>query len=423
MKDREQADGKNVRPHKDEANVLLPRIAVQAFCLTPILSEIIETAKQDRRLARVQLRIQMGGVNAAIEAFRSSPSPNLIVVEFRADEVESLPYALDQLSEHCDPVTKVIVIGPINDVPLYREVIRRGVSDYLVLPLTAADFIAALSDLYRPKSGQSLGRCVAFIPTKGGCGSSTLAQNVSWMAGTALSVPVVLIDADLAFGTAALNVNQDPFHGLVDILTNQDKPDANMIDRSLCKVSDYLSLLASAPTLDRAVDIHDTSIDDLMDTMRSIAPLTIFDVPHQWTPWVRRLITLCDDVILVAEPDLASLRNTKQILENTMRLRSNDRPPAIFLNRLSLPKRPEIPAEEFLKPFQPTQTFSMAFDAQLFGTAANNGQMLVEAGASKIVQNTLLDVARYVTARSSPVAERTKSPITNILTRLTGRRG
>lgn len=409
-------------PRGDEAHFLLPRLAVQAFCLTNSMSETIEAAMQDRRMARVQLRLQMGGVAAAIEAFRNAPSPNLILVEFRADEVESLPHALDQLSEYCDPVTRVIVIGPINDVPLYREVIRRGVSDYLVFPFTVQEFIACLADLYRPQSAHSLGRCVAFVPTKGGCGSSTLAQNVAWMAGASLSVPTLLVDADLAFGTAALNVNQDPFHGLVDILAAQDKPDANMIDRSLCKISDSMSLLACAPTLDRAIDIHETAIDDLIDSVRLMGSLTIFDLPHQWSPWTKRVMTLCDEVILVAEPDLASLRNTKQILENIQRLRSHDRAPALLLNRVGVPKRPEIPAEDFLKPFQPCLSFLVNFDAQLFGTAANNGQMLIEAGASKAVQAILIDLARYATGRTQSITEKPKNTISNILTRLTGRR-
>lgn len=395
----------------------LPRIAIQAFCLTPALTAAIETATADRRMARAQIRVQMGGIAAAIEAFRESPTPNLILVEFRLDEVETLPFALDELARHCDPETRVVVIGPVNDVQLYREAIRRGVSDYLVLPLEPMDMIAALSELYRPKTGQRLGRCVAFMPAKGGCGSSTLAHNVGWIAATRLSIPAILVDSDLPFGTAALNFNQDPFNGLADVLFAQEKPDANMIDRTLCKVSDMLSLLAAASNIERAFDIAPAALDDVMDGLRGMAPLSIIDLPHQWTGWVQRVIAACDDLVIVAEPDLASLRNAKQIIEQAARMRSHDRKPAIVLNKINMPKRPEIPAEEFLKPFLPCPFYTIGFDAQSFGTAANNGQMLLESGTQAALEKSLTEIARFIAGRSERT-EKPKKPLADILNRL-----
>jgi response regulator of citrate/malate metabolism len=53
-----------------------------------------------------------------------------------------------KLSEVCDPGTKVIVIGAANDIALYRELMRRGVSEYLVPPLGTLQLIAAITALY-----------------------------------------------------------------------------------------------------------------------------------------------------------------------------------------------------------------------------------------------------------------------------------
>lgn len=396
----------------------LPRISIQAFCLTSRLTEILDEASRDRRMARVQTRIQTGGMAAAIEAFRASPTPNLIVVEFRADEVEELPFALDQLAQHCDIETRVILIGPVNDVYLYREAVRRGVSDYLVLPLTAIDLIAAFSDLYHPKSSQKLGRFVAFVPAKGGSGSSTLSHNVSWMAGAHLSMPVILVDTDLPFGTAALNVNQDPLNGLADVLFAQERPDSNMIERSLCKISDMVSLLAAASNLERSFDIAPSSLDDTFDALRKMAPLIVFDLPHQWTSWVQRIVAECDDLIVVAEPDLASLKNAKQIIEQAIKIRAHDRKPALVLNKIGLPKRPEIPSAEFLKVLDADPQFIIPFDAQIFGTAANNGQMLMEAGASTSLEKTLLDLTRFAAGRTPTISGKGKAGLSAIFNRL-----
>ena len=396
----------------------LPRISVQAFCITSNLVETLEEAARDRRMSRVQTRIQTGGIAAAIAAFRSAPTPNLILVEFRSDEVAELPFSLDQLAQHCDVETRVVLIGPINDVQLYREAVRRGVSDYLVFPLTALDIIGALAQLYHPKIGQKLGRCVAFIPAKGGSGSSTLAHNTSWMAGANFAMPVILVDTDLAFGTAALNVNQDPANGLADVLFAKERPDSNMIERSLCQISELVSLLASASSLERSLEISPSSLDDTLDSLRTMASLIVFDLPHQWTSWVQRVIAECDDLVIVAEPDLASLRNAKQIAEQAIKMRAHDRKPALVLNKVGIPKRPEIPSDEFLKALDIAPQFTIPFDAQLFGIAANNGQMLQEAGASANLEKTLFDLTRFVAGRSYSAPQNNKNGISGILNRL-----
>ena len=76
----------------------------------------------------------MGGIAAASEAYRNSPTPNVILIETdsRTDEILS---GLDQLAEVCDAGTRVIVVGRVNDVALYRGLTRRGVSEYLIGPI------------------------------------------------------------------------------------------------------------------------------------------------------------------------------------------------------------------------------------------------------------------------------------------------
>jgi pilus assembly protein CpaE len=91
-----------------------------------------------------------------------------------------------------------------------------------------------------------------------------------------------------------------------------------------------------------------------------------------------------------------------------------------LINKIGVPKRPEIPVEEFLKPFASCPNFVIPFDAILFGTAANNGQMLFEASASSSIEKTLLDVARFVAGRSQNNVTKVKKPIAELLNRFVG---
>src|SRR5215475_2256941 len=110
-----------------------PRVSVQAFCETVETAAAVQSAGEDRRLGKAHLKIQMGGMAAATEAYRSSPTPNVIVLE--TDARGDILSGLDQLATVCDPGTRVVVIGRVNDVALYRELVRRGVSDYLIAPI------------------------------------------------------------------------------------------------------------------------------------------------------------------------------------------------------------------------------------------------------------------------------------------------
>src|ERR1700683_5574658 len=115
-----------------------PRVSVQAFCETVETAAAIQAAGEDRRMAKAHLRIQMGGLTAAIEAYQSSPTPNVIMLE-SAGRGDDILVGLDQLANYCDAGTRVVVIGSTNDVRHYRELVRRGVSDYLISPLRSEE--------------------------------------------------------------------------------------------------------------------------------------------------------------------------------------------------------------------------------------------------------------------------------------------
>src|SRR5579864_7379009 len=119
---------------RDEHIAPAPRVSVQAFCETVETAAAIQGASEDRRMAKAHLRIQMGGLTAAVEAYQSSPTPNVIILESEHPN-EDILEGLDQLANYCDAGTRVVVIGRMNDVRLYRELVRRGISDYMISPV------------------------------------------------------------------------------------------------------------------------------------------------------------------------------------------------------------------------------------------------------------------------------------------------
>jgi len=195
----------------DEHIAPAPRVSVQAFCESVETAASVQAAGEDRRLAKAHLKIQMGGMAAAIEAYRSAPTPNVIILE--TDSRSDVLAGLDQLATVCDPGTRVIVIGKVNDVTLYRELVRRGVSDYAIAPVEPIDVVRSICNLFSAPEAKAVGRIVAVVGAKGGVGASTIAHNVAWAIARDLALDSVVADLDLAFGTAGLDYNQDPAAG------------------------------------------------------------------------------------------------------------------------------------------------------------------------------------------------------------------
>ena len=376
-----------------------PRVSVQAFCETVETAGTVQAAGEDRRLSKAHVKVQMGGITAALEAYRSAPTPNVILIESdsRGDD---LLRGLDSLAEVCDSGTRVIVIGRHNDVVLYRELLRRGVSDYLILPAGALDVVRAICGLFSAPDAKPVGRVIAVLGAKGGVGASTVAHNIAWSIARDLQLDTVVGDLDLAFGTAGLDFNQDPPQGVADAVFSPDRIDSAFIDRLLSKCTDHLSLLAAPATLDRLYDFAAEAFDPIYDALRAGIPCTVLDVPHQWTGWTRRSVIAADDILIVAGPDLANLRNTKNLLDLLRAARPHDHPPFYCLNQVGVPKRPEIKAADFAKALDAEPVATIPFEPHIFGTAANNGQMIAELSSSHRVAESFRQLAQLLTGRA-----------------------
>jgi pilus assembly protein CpaE len=390
---------------RDEHIAPAPRVSVQAFCETVETAAAIQGASEDRRMAKAHMRIQMGGLTAAVEAYQSAPTPNVIILESdeRGEEILS---GLDQLSNYCDAGTRVVVVGRMNDVVLYRELVRRGVSDYLIAPIDTLQVVRSVCGLFSAPDAKPVGRIVAVVGAKGGVGASTIAHNIAFSMARDLMLDSVVTDLDLAFGTAGLDFNQDPPQGIAEAVFSPDRIDTAFVDRLLAKCTDHLSLLAAPATLDRVYDFGADAFDSIFDSLRATVPCVVLDVPHQWTGWSKQTLIGADEILIVAAPDLANLRNAKNIYDLLKASRPNDHLPRYCLNQVGVPKRPEIKAADFAKALEDEPVATIPFEPQLFGAAANNGQMIAEISAGHRTTETFRQLAQLLTGRAETKKQR-----------------
>jgi pilus assembly protein CpaE len=376
----------------------IPRITIQAFCESHEVASAMEGAREDRRMGRAHLKIQTGGLSAAADFYHDSATPNVLILE-TTDKRDRILHDLGRLSDVCDPATKVVIVGHVNDILLYRELMRLGISEYVVTPVTPLDVVEIVSNLFGDPKAKPVGRAISFVGAKGGVGASTIAHNVGWTLAGEFALDTTIADLDLPFGTANLDFNQDPTQGVADAVFSPERLDATFLDRLLVNCGPHLNLLAAPSTLDRTYDFGEGSFEAMVDLVRNQSPFVVFDMPHMWCGWVKKTLIASDEIVIVASPDLANLRNTKNLVDLLKQNRPHDPPPKLILNQVGVPKRSEIKVADFTRSIDAPLIATLPFDAALFGTAANNGQMLAEVQKQSKVAEEIRRIAETVSDR------------------------
>ena len=248
------------------------------------------------------------------------------------------------------------------------------------------------------------GRVVTITSGKGGVGKTTTTANLG-IALARLGKKVVVIDADIGLRNLdiVMGLENRIVYDLVDIVEGRAKFKQAMIKH---KQFPDLYMIPAAQTRDKSA-ISPADMVQLCNELRKEFDFILIDSPAGIERGFRNAMAPADDILIVASPDLANLRNTKNMIDTLKAARPNDRPPLYCLNQAGVPKRPEISAGEFAKAIESQPIVTIPFEPQIFGAAANNGQMIAEIAANHRTTEMFLQIAQRLTGRGEAKKPRT----------------
>ncbi|MBI2235572.1 MAG: pilus assembly protein CpaF [Magnetospirillum sp.] len=377
------------------------RLTIDAFALTPGVAEVLKQVRDDRQMAKSRMEVLPGGLAAAHDHYADRGTPQVVIVEEEGDDAALLA-GLDRLAEVCESGTRVLVIGEANDIRLYRTLMARGVSDYLLRPVGARQIIDALATLFAEPGAAPKGRVVACWGARGGAGSSTLAQNLAFELGRFLREPMVYADLDLAFGTSVLAFNIDAKQTVADALAHPERLDEVLMERCMVDYDEHLKVLAAPGDCRSAGRIEVEAIDRMLELASRMAGTVVVDLPHQWCEWTDHLLTVADEVVVTAIPDLASLRDCKTLKE-ALQARRGSAGPRLVLNRMDAAKKTQLTAKDFEETIGLKPALVIPYEPQLFGEAANNGQMIGEHSKAHRVAELFRQLAGQLAGKAPAV--------------------
>lgn len=355
-----------------------PPISVLASWDRGESGDMLAAFAEDKRLARADIDIERGGLDGALAALDGGARPDLVIVDTTLSGAEMMQ-GVDRLLARLDAGAKLIVIGAVNDIGVLRALNQRGVAAYMMAPVTANDLAQTVCAQFEHADRS---RVIAVMGARGGVGASTLAQNIAWTIAERCDAPTALVDLDIGFGAAAASFQVEP-QGFVTDLVGAEADEATL-DRALAQPLDRLLLAASPAKPELGLALDAGAVETMLARVRRTSAFVVLDLPHAWTTWVKQALLSADEIVLVAGPDLASLRNTDNLVKLLRETRDRRGEPTLALSMLGVPKRPEISLKDFAESVGVLPAVTFAFDPEVYGAAEMNRRLLcVEAPKSK----------------------------------------
>lgn len=358
----------------------------------------------DARLRRCRITHYSGGLEAAIQSLPGLETPNLLIIE-TALAGEDLLSRLEALAPSVPEQTQVVLLGRVNDIALYRQLLGLGIADYLLPESDRQALITAIAALFSGPDKPA--RLISVYGVRGGIGASTVAVNLAYTLGRVTEEDVILVDLDMAFGIAALSLNLSPRQSVVEALAQPDRLDDTLLARFLAKYDTHLQVLAS-PASPRQGEhgFNVEALDALLERLRRRASYVVLDLPHQWSPWMHDLLLDTTELVLVACPDLANLRDSRNILEELGEARGIDRPTRLIINRDGASPKGELAPKDFEDSIKRPPDLVIPFDAATFGMAMNNGEPISRTAPNAAAARAFETLAWMVSGRERPKGKR-----------------
>lgn len=347
-----------------------------------------------------------GSAAEAVDALNNIPTPEKLVIDLSgsADPIADI----DALAQVCQPDTRVIALGDINDVNLFRHLMDMGVQDYLLKPVSAEDLNEVVSrvddvETQGTDDDERQGRLIAVIGARGGVGASTVAANIAWMMAHQQGQRVALIDLDLYFGSIALALDMEPGRGFREALENPSRIDGLFVERAMVRESENLYVLAAEEGLENAFSFDPEALDKLLETLRADFDCIVIDLPRFAARSQISTLIPPASVVVVADPTLAGMRDTLR-LTKLVKSETPGSELSVVVNQVGNNKNGELSISDFEVGAELSVDFQIPLDVKSSILAEGAGKTVGEIGKSSRMAQALGELSRRVSGVEEKVA-------------------
>lgn len=382
---------------EDITAVLLPASRVDIFALDDGTEALAQRLAGDWRFARVGINIERAGIEAAIAAYGQTASPELIIIETN-DIGDSFIQQLGGLAGVCAEGTDAVIVGPKNDVHLYRNLVEMGVKDYLVRPVSEEDMVKVIARTLIAKRGFSGSRLVTVMGSKGGVGATAMAQILAWNIAEALKQKTMLMDAAGSAGSVGIAYGLEPTTTLAEAVRLGSAGSEDDMKRIYQTISENLSALVCGgePLLTDSPDPD--SIEALVNRIMQKFPVVVVDLSGASQAVQKRLLARASEIVVVATPMLSSLRNTRTLLGELKAIKAHLKEVDLILNMRGMAASEEVPAADIKAALDMEPSAIIPYAPKIFAASEATGKAVGQNRAAEGIMDVLMPVAEKAAA-------------------------
>ena len=377
---------------EDITSVLLPASRVDFFALDDGTAERAQQLSADWRFARVVLQIERTGIEGAIARYAQTASPELIIIETN-DISDAFIQQLGGLAGVCAEGTDAVVIGPKNDVHLYRSLVEMGIKDYLVRPVSEEDMVKVIARTLVEKRGLSGSRLITVIGSKGGVGTTAVSQIVAWNLSETLKQKTMLMDVAGSSGSIGISFGLEPSATLTEVVRLGTAGTEDDLKRVSQSVTDHLSILVCGGEPMLTDNVDPDSAEALVNRLMQKYPVVAADLSRAAPAVQKRLLSRSAEIVVVTTPMLAALRNTRTLLGEIKAMKSHIKDVDLVVNMQGMAPSEELSVKDIKTALGIDPTATIAYLPKVFAGSEATGKPIGQNKSAAAIMDSLMSIA------------------------------
>ncbi|MGD0309783.1 MAG: AAA family ATPase [Acidobacteriota bacterium] len=230
--------------------------------------------------------------------------------------------ALDLVETICSrkPATTVMVYSERSKPDLVLRSMRAGAREFLTVETTPNEFADALTSAVVRHAEQAAkktrGKVLVFWGAKGGSGVTTVAANLAIALRAETGEGVALVDLNPQLGDVAVLLGITPRFTIADALLDPERMDEEFVSNLATPHSSGVSVIAAPDEYRTSIMVDARTVGKFVDTVRGCFPYVVIDAGLGLGSAAASLFQIANTIYLVAQGDLASLRNSQRFISH-----------------------------------------------------------------------------------------------------------
>ncbi len=179
-------------------------------------------------------------------------------------------------------------------------------------------------------------RTIVFIHASGGAGATTLAVNCALKLNKEAKRyggSACLLDLDIQFGDADLQLDLSVRSNLLDIIKAPDRLDFRMLENLMIQGPDGLHVLTAPDEPLPFEALEKSTVEKVLSLARRHHRFVVIDMPMALTSWTDAVLKSADHIFLVTQMNVLSLRAARRLLDALQDVNLENAPMSAIANR------------------------------------------------------------------------------------------